>query len=116
MSAASGVRPLTPEQEARAQVEMVASDAPAFDWPGAVAACVELTKHRWLAHTRFVGAWDRWVVEAHHVSWPANAWATLRKDGRVLVPGVPLNAGTYRDAGGGWALDRRRAHRPGDGG
>ncbi len=116
MTSAAGVRPLTPEQEARAQVEMAASDAPAFDWPGAVAACVELTKHRWLAHTRFVEAWDRWVVEAHHHSWPPNAWATLRNDGRVFLTEVPSYAGTYRDAGGAAALDRRRVPRPGDGG
>lgn len=41
---------------------------------------------------------------------------TLRKDGRVVLPGEPRDAGTYRVAGGGWAPDRRRAPRPGDGG
>jgi hypothetical protein len=115
MSPAAEVRPLTPEQEARAQVEMALSDAPAFDWPGAVVACVARTKRHLLAHTRFVEAWDRWVVEADQKSWRPDRWVTLRKDGRVVLPGEPHDAGTYREAGGGWAPDRRRVHRPGDG-
>jgi hypothetical protein len=79
----AGLHPLTPEQEARAQVEMTASDEPAFDWPGAVAACVELTKQGFMARAKFMPAWDRWVIEARRKAWPPERWGTLRKDGRV---------------------------------
>ena len=79
----AGLHPLTPEQEARAQIEMAASDEPAFDWPGTVSACVELTRQGWMARAKFVLAWDRWVVEARHKAWPPDWWGTLRKDGQV---------------------------------
>ncbi len=80
----AGLHPLTPEQEAQAQAEMATSDEPAFDWPGAVAACVNLTKQGWMARAKFVGAWDRWIIEAREGAWPTDRWATLRKDGRIL--------------------------------
>ena len=82
MSPAVELRPLPAAQEAQVQVEMEPSDVPAYDWPGAVEACVRLTKHGWLAHTRSVGA-DRWVVEARRKSWPPDQWETLREDGHV---------------------------------
>ena len=80
----AGLHPLTPEQEAQAQVEMAASDETAFDWPGTVAACVDLTKQGWMARAKFMPAWDRWIIEARQGAWPTDRWATLRKDGRVL--------------------------------
>ena len=83
MSEPTEMWPMPPEQEARAQAKMEASDVPAYDWPGAVAACVKLTKRGWLAHTRLVGPGDRWVVEARRKSWPADQWRTLCRDGRV---------------------------------
>ena len=84
MSPPAGLHPLTPEQEAQAQVEMAASDEPAFDWPGTVAACVDLTKQGWMARAKFMPAWDRWIIEARQGAWPTDRWATLRKDGRIL--------------------------------
>ena len=80
----AGLHPLTPEQEAQAQVEMAASDETAFDWPGTVAACVDLTKQGWMARAKFMRAWDRWIIEARQGAWPTDRWATLRKDGRIL--------------------------------
>ncbi|MGO9178212.1 MAG: hypothetical protein ACLQBX_01495 [Candidatus Limnocylindrales bacterium] len=82
-SPAAGLHPLTAEQETRAQVEMAASDELAFDWPGTVAACVELTKQGWTARAKFIGDWDRWIVEARQKAWPPDWWGTLRKDGQV---------------------------------
>ncbi len=87
-SSPAGLRLLTPEQEARAQAEMAASDEPAFDWPGAVAVCVELTRQGWMARAKFVGAWDRWIIEARQKAWPPDQWGTVRKDGRVLCDGL----------------------------
>jgi hypothetical protein len=84
MSPPAGLHPLTPEEEAQAQVEMAASDEPAFDWPGSVAACVDLTKQGWMARAKFMPDWDRWIIEARQGAWPLDRWATLRKDGRVL--------------------------------
>ena len=84
MSPPAGLHPLTPEEEAQAQVEMAASHEPAFDWPGAVAACVDLTKHGWMARAKFMPDWDRWIIEARQGAWPTDRWATLRKDGRIL--------------------------------
>ena len=83
-SRAAGLHPLTPEEESQAQVEMAASDEPAFDWPGAVAACVDLTKQGWMSRAKFMPAWDRWIIEARQKAWPTDRWATLRKDGRIL--------------------------------
>jgi len=80
----AGLHPLTPEEEAQAQIEMAASDEPAFDWPGAVTACVNLTKQGWMARAKFIPAWDRWIIEARQPTWPTDRWATLRKDSRVL--------------------------------
>ena len=80
----AGLHPLTPEEEAQAQVEMAASDEPAFDWPGTVAACVDLTKQCFMARAKFMPAWDRWIIEARQKAWPPDRWATLRKDGRIL--------------------------------
>ena len=80
----AGLHPLTPEQEAQAQVEMAASDEPAFDWPGTVAACVDLTKQGWMARAKFMPEWDRWIIEARQKAWPPDRGRTLRKDGRIL--------------------------------
>ena len=70
------------KRKTRAPVEMDPSDVPVYDWPGAVAVCVALTKRGWLAHTRSVGE-DRWVVEARWKSWPEDRWGTLHADGHV---------------------------------
>jgi hypothetical protein len=69
----------------QAQVELAASDEPAFDRPGAVAACVNLTKQGWMARAKFIPAWDRWIIEARQKAWPTDRWATLRKDGAVRL-------------------------------
>jgi hypothetical protein len=84
-SPAAGLRPLSPEQEAQARVEMAASDEPAFDWPGTVAACVELTKQGFMARAKFIPDWDRWIIEARQKAWPPDEWGTLRKDGTVRL-------------------------------
>ncbi len=81
----AGLHPLSPEQEAQAQIEMAASDEPAFDWPGTVAACVDLTKQGFMARAKFIGAWDRWIIEARQGAWPPDEWGTLRKDGSVRL-------------------------------
>jgi hypothetical protein len=68
----AGLRPLTPDQEAQAQAEMAASDEPAFDWPGAVAAYVALTKQGFMARAKFIRAWDRWIIEARQRARPTD--------------------------------------------
>jgi len=83
MSLTAGLRPLPPKQEARAQDETEPPDVATFDWPGAVAACVKLTKRGWMAHTRLIGSGDRWAVEARRRRLPSDAWKTLRMDGYV---------------------------------
>ena len=83
ISPPAGLHPLSPEEETQARVEMTASDEPAFDWSGAVAACTDLTRQGWMARAKFVTPWDRWVVEARQKGWPLDQWGTLRKDGRV---------------------------------
>jgi hypothetical protein len=85
MSPPAGLHPLTPEQEAEAQVEMAGSDEPAFDWPRTVAACVNLTKQGFMARAKFVPDWDRWIIEARQKAWPPDEWGTLRKNGGVLL-------------------------------
>jgi hypothetical protein len=85
MSPPAGLHPLMPEQEAQAQVEMAASDEPAFDWPGTVAACVDLTKQGFMARAKFIPDWDRWIIEARQKAWPPDEWGTLRKDGAVRL-------------------------------
>ncbi|MGO9179517.1 MAG: hypothetical protein ACLQBX_18160 [Candidatus Limnocylindrales bacterium] len=82
MSPTAGLRSPPSKQGARASVEMEPSDVPVFDWPGAGAVWVALTKRGWLAHTRAVGA-ERWVVEARWKSWPEDRWGTLHADGHV---------------------------------
>jgi hypothetical protein len=64
---------------------MAASDESAFDWPGTVAACVDLTKQCWMARAKFMPEWDRWIIEARQKAWPPDRWATLRKDGAVRL-------------------------------
>ena len=81
----AGLHPLTPEHEAQAQVEMAASDEPAFDWPGTVAACVDLTKQGFMARAKFTPEWDRWIIEARQKAWPPDEWGTLRKEGAVRL-------------------------------
>ncbi len=56
MSPTAGLRSPPSKQGARASVEMEPSDVPVYDWPGAGAVWVALTKRGWLAHTRAVGA------------------------------------------------------------
>ena len=83
MSPTAGLRSPQSEQEARAQVETEPCDVATFDWPGAVAVCVALTKRGWLAHTRLVEPGDRWAVEAQLKRLPSDEWKTLRMDGHV---------------------------------
>ncbi len=83
----AGLHPLTPEQEAQAQIEMAASDERAFDWTGTVAACVELTKQGFMARAKFMPEWDRWIIEARQKAWPPDEWGTLRKNGAVRLKG-----------------------------
>jgi hypothetical protein len=82
MSPTAGLRSPPSEQEAGAQDETAPSAVATFDWPGAVAVCVALTKRGWLAHTRHVGT-DRWAVEARRRRLPSDGWKTLRVDGYV---------------------------------
>jgi len=83
MSQPTEMWPLPPEQEARAQAKMEASDVPAYDWPDARRSVREADEARLArshAARRARGSLGR---GGQRKSWPADQWRTLCRDGRV---------------------------------